>query len=147
MATESKLQLRRGRHPGGQRDSHPAGPFPPRIEWLVRHQHYRPAGGDQHRLQPELCGRRRRRLRRQRRGLPTCGCNTPRWMCITASSITAPAMGSWATMPAPAAWRISTTSSFTNNAGYAVNFQDGSVNPVLSNLTATGNGAIAALRR
>jgi len=31
-------------------------------------------------------------------------------------------------------------SSFTNNQGYAVNFQDGSVNPVLSNLTATGNG-------
>lgn len=33
------------------------------------------------------------------------------------------------------------TSSFTNNAGYAINFQNGSVNPVLSNLTASGNGA------
>jgi hypothetical protein len=32
-------------------------------------------------------------------------------------------------------------SSFTNNLGYAVDFQDGSVNPVLSNLTATGNDA------
>lgn len=32
-------------------------------------------------------------------------------------------------------------SSFTNNQGYAVNFEDGSVNPVLSNLTASGNGA------
>jgi hypothetical protein len=32
-------------------------------------------------------------------------------------------------------------SSFTNNQGYAVNFQDGSVNPILSNLTATGNGS------
>ena len=32
-------------------------------------------------------------------------------------------------------------SSFTGNAGYAVDFQDGSVNPVLSNLTASGNGA------
>jgi hypothetical protein len=31
--------------------------------------------------------------------------------------------------------------SFTGNQGYAVNFEDGSVNPVLSNLTATGNGA------
>jgi len=31
-------------------------------------------------------------------------------------------------------------SSFTNNAGYAVNFENGSVNPFLSNLTATGNG-------
>ncbi len=33
-------------------------------------------------------------------------------------------------------------SSFTNNQGYAVNFEDGSVNPVLSNLTASGNGAL-----
>jgi len=33
------------------------------------------------------------------------------------------------------------TSSFTNNAGYAINFQNGSVNPVLSNLTASGNGS------
>jgi hypothetical protein len=33
-------------------------------------------------------------------------------------------------------------SSFTNNQGYAVNFEDGSVNPVLSNLTATGNGLL-----
>ena len=32
------------------------------------------------------------------------------------------------------------TSSFTNNAGYAINFENGSVNPILSNLTATGNG-------
>ncbi len=32
-------------------------------------------------------------------------------------------------------------SSFTGNQGYAVNFQDGSVNPTLSNLTASGNGA------
>jgi len=32
-------------------------------------------------------------------------------------------------------------SSFTNNQGYAVNFEDGSVNPVLSNLSANGNGA------
>ncbi|RPI35144.1 MAG: hypothetical protein EHM70_00585 [Chloroflexota bacterium] len=32
-------------------------------------------------------------------------------------------------------------SSFTNNAGYAINFEDGSVNPVLRNLTASGNGA------
>ena len=32
-------------------------------------------------------------------------------------------------------------SSFTNNTGYAVNFEDGSVNPVLANLTASGNGA------
>jgi hypothetical protein len=32
-------------------------------------------------------------------------------------------------------------STFVGNAGYAVNFQDGSVNPVLSNLTASGNGA------
>jgi len=32
-------------------------------------------------------------------------------------------------------------SSFTNNAGYAISFENGSVNPVLSNLTATGNGA------
>jgi hypothetical protein len=31
-------------------------------------------------------------------------------------------------------------SSFTDNQGYAVNFEDGSVNPVLSNLTASGNG-------
>jgi hypothetical protein len=31
--------------------------------------------------------------------------------------------------------------SFTGNQGYAVNFEDGSVNPVLANLTATGNGA------
>jgi hypothetical protein len=31
-------------------------------------------------------------------------------------------------------------SSFTGNAGYAVNFEDGSVNPILSNLTASGNG-------
>lgn len=31
-------------------------------------------------------------------------------------------------------------SSFTHNAGYAVFFQDASVNPVLSNLTASGNG-------
>jgi hypothetical protein len=30
---------------------------------------------------------------------------------------------------------------FTENAGYAVNFEDGSVNPVLDNLSATGNGA------
>jgi hypothetical protein len=30
--------------------------------------------------------------------------------------------------------------SFIGNAGYAVYFQDGSVNPVLSNLTASGNG-------
>lgn len=30
--------------------------------------------------------------------------------------------------------------SFTGNQGYAVNFEDGTVNPVLSNLTATGNG-------
>lgn len=30
---------------------------------------------------------------------------------------------------------------FIGNAGYAVNFQDGSVNPALANLTATGNGA------
>jgi hypothetical protein len=33
-------------------------------------------------------------------------------------------------------------SSFTDNVGYAVNFEDGSVNPVLSNLTASGNGAL-----
>jgi hypothetical protein len=33
-------------------------------------------------------------------------------------------------------------SSFTGNAGFAVNFEDGSVNPVLANLTATGNGAL-----
>ncbi len=32
-------------------------------------------------------------------------------------------------------------SSFFGNAGYAVNFEDGSVNPVLHNLTATNNGA------
>ena len=32
-------------------------------------------------------------------------------------------------------------SSFTGNAGYAVNFEDGSVNPVLSNLTASSNGS------
>ena len=32
------------------------------------------------------------------------------------------------------------TSSFTNNAGYAINFENGSVNPVLHWLTATGNG-------
>ncbi len=32
-------------------------------------------------------------------------------------------------------------SSFTNNRGYAINFEDGNVNPVLSDLTATGNGA------
>jgi hypothetical protein len=31
--------------------------------------------------------------------------------------------------------------SFTGNQGYAVNFEDGTVNPILSNLTATGNGA------
>jgi hypothetical protein len=31
-------------------------------------------------------------------------------------------------------------SSFTGNAGYAINFQNGSVNPVLANLTASGNG-------
>jgi hypothetical protein len=31
--------------------------------------------------------------------------------------------------------------SFTNNKGYAVNFEDGSVNPILQNLTASGNGA------
>jgi hypothetical protein len=30
---------------------------------------------------------------------------------------------------------------FVANAGYAINFQNGSVNPVLSNLTASGNGA------
>jgi hypothetical protein len=29
---------------------------------------------------------------------------------------------------------------FTGNAGYAVNFEDGSVNPVLDNLSASGNG-------
>ena len=44
-------------------------------------------------------------------------------------------------MPAARVTSISTTASFTNNQGYAVNFEDGSVNPVLSNLTATGNGA------
>ena len=32
-------------------------------------------------------------------------------------------------------------SHFDNNAGYAVDFQDGSVNPILDNLDATGNGA------
>ena len=32
-------------------------------------------------------------------------------------------------------------SSFTGNAGYAINFENGAVNPVLSNLTASGNGA------
>jgi len=32
-------------------------------------------------------------------------------------------------------------SSFTNNAGFAVMFEDGSVNPVLAHLTASGNGA------
>jgi hypothetical protein len=32
-------------------------------------------------------------------------------------------------------------SSFTGNAGYAVYFEDGSVNPILSHLTASGNGA------
>ena len=32
-------------------------------------------------------------------------------------------------------------SSFTGNAGYAIKFEDGSVNPMLSNLTASGNGA------
>ncbi len=31
-------------------------------------------------------------------------------------------------------------SSFHNNQGYAVNYEDGSVNPTLSNLAATGNG-------
>jgi hypothetical protein len=35
-------------------------------------------------------------------------------------------------------------SSFTGNAGYAVNFEDGKVNPILSNLTATGNGSALA---
>jgi len=34
------------------------------------------------------------------------------------------------------------TASFTNNAGYAIYFQNGSVNPVLSNLTASGNGTL-----
>ena len=33
------------------------------------------------------------------------------------------------------------TASFTNNAGYAINFENGSVNPILLNLTATGNGS------
>jgi hypothetical protein len=33
------------------------------------------------------------------------------------------------------------TSSFSNNAGYAIYFQNGAVNPILSNLTATGNGS------
>ena len=33
------------------------------------------------------------------------------------------------------------TSSFTNNAGYAINFENGSVNPILHWLTATGNGS------
>ena len=32
-------------------------------------------------------------------------------------------------------------SGFAGNLGYAVNFEDGSVNPVLASLTATGNGA------
>ena len=32
-------------------------------------------------------------------------------------------------------------SSFTDNASYAISFEDGSVNPVLANLTASGNGA------
>jgi len=31
-------------------------------------------------------------------------------------------------------------SGFNNNAGYAINFENGSVNPILRNLTATGNG-------
>jgi len=34
------------------------------------------------------------------------------------------------------------TSSFSNNAGYAIYFQNGAVNPVLHNLTATGNGTL-----
>ena len=33
-----------------------------------------------------------------------------------------------------------TASTFTGNAGYAVNFDDGSVDPVLANLSASGNG-------
>jgi hypothetical protein len=34
------------------------------------------------------------------------------------------------------------SSTFSGNAGYAVNFEDGSVNPDLANLTASGNGPL-----
>lgn len=37
-------------------------------------------------------------------------------------------------------WANVSDSSFSGNAGYAINFEDGGVNPVLSNLSASGNG-------